>query len=1454
LRARINRRDILVALVLFILPLLLFGPVTLGSRTLLPLDNLFVGEPWASFADELGVSRPHNALLSDLILENYVWKRFIVQNVQARSIPLWDPYILAGHPFLANGQHSALYPLSLLFYVMPLAKAYGWFTVLQFWLAGLFTYIFLRVLGANRAGSLIAGITYQLSGFFVVSVVFTMIIAAAVWLPLVLAMIEIVIRKQEQKGPVAYSPIPYIVLGAFVLGIQILAGHVEITYYVLLVSAFYALCRLTVLQRRQRVWGPTLRMGGWLLVMVLLGLGLGAIQFIPLYEVASRNFRVGSVTYADVAGWALPYRRIISFLIPDFFGNPSHHTYFDLITRRWLPVGLNAYGQTNPLCPYCTGWDIKTSVEASAYVGILPLLLSVIAVWAAAADVIADKRMRRQRGHRLSREPASHEATQQDATDIQFLAQAGSPEPASNAQELSPSSDHPRSHPLPQVWIFALLTVISLLFAFGTPLYALLYYGLPFWNQLHSPFRWVYPFTLSIAVLAGLGATYLSRYVSPRDRSDAEAKRASASRFSLYKFSLTIGWIAFWGGLAGLIVMIAMLVFPAPFIRIAQMVVDRSELAQHAFADGRQFLGYQWPNFFKFFLFVMASGVVLRISRCPIYLPRRLGGVAVWKPLAVVVVALDLLVAGYGFNPAADASLLDFRPPVVDWLLERQAEDPHFRITSFNAPGEPRTFIANTGMYWNLEDVRGYDSIIPAQYAHYMNLIQEQGDLLYNRVAPIYAPGYHALDSALLDLLGVRYVLTTQEIPNQNYRLVYDDEIRVYENLDVLPRAFVVPCAEEVPPEEMDYALRSLNPRHKVLLEQAQPETTGEPPATCNLLSATITSYTPNEVFVQASLDEPGWLVLADSYFPGWKAYGQISNGKYQVSNQPSATSDQPPETELTIYRANGNFRAVYLEPGDWIIRFKYTPMSFKLGLYVSFLAVVISLLLLGWWAWGRIYRESVADSPVKRIAKNSLAPMTLALTNRLIDFAFAMLMLRILAPEGAGRYQFAVVFIGYMEILTRFGLGTLLTREVARDHAQGNKYLSNVSTLRVLLWLASLPLMGIVLWLYAVFGGLALETVIAVGIFAIGLFFSNISDALTALFYAYEKAEYPAAISAVTTVTRVSLGALVLLLGAGVIGLAAVSVVANITAVTVLGYLLLSKILRPHYDSEPGSWRGMLDESLPLMINHLLQTLFFRIDILILQPTWGDRAVGLYGAAYKYIDGINIIPSYFTLAIFPLMSRYAQTARDSLARAYILSLRLLLMIALPLAVGTPFIARDLILILGGRQYLPDSMIALQLLIWFLPFSFVNQITHYVLIAVDQQRFLTKAFIIGVTFNVVANLILIPRYGFRAAAITTIFSEWALLIPFYYAVRKHLCHVPWVSVTWRPALASAMMGAVLWLVRDAHALILVGVAGVVYLVALVLVGGFSQPDMALVWGLIPMDRLRARLRPGAAGQ
>jgi O-antigen/teichoic acid export membrane protein len=250
----------------------------------------------------------------------------------------------------------------------------------------------------------------------------------------------------------------------------------------------------------------------------------------------------------------------------------------------------------------------------------------------------------------------------------------------------------------------------------------------------------------------------------------------------------------------------------------------------------------------------------------------------------------------------------------------------------------------------------------------------------------------------------------------------------------------------------------------------------------------------------------------------------------------------------------------------------------------------------------------------------------------------------------------------------------------------------------------------------------------------------------------------------------------------------------------------------------------------------------FWRIDLWILKPLAGAAAVGIYSAAVKYLDGINVIPSYFTLAIFPLMSRYAKDSRDSLVRAYQLAIRLLVMVALPIAIVVTVLATPLIRILGGSAFLPDSAIALRILIWSIPVGFVNSVTQYVLIAVGQQRFLTRAFIIGVAFNLVANLIFIPQYGYQAAAVVTILSEFSLLFPFYYAVRRHVAPLPWVDLLWRQVVAAAVMAAVSLALMSRSEWLAATLGVVVYLIMLVILGTFRNADMARIWQAMPFGR------------
>ena len=118
-----------------------------------------------------------------------------------------------------------------------------------------------------------------------------------------------------------------------------------------------------------------------------------------------------------------------------------------------------------------------------------------------------------------------------------------------------------------------------------------------------------------------------------------------------------------------------------------------------------------------------------------------------------------------------------------------------------------------------------------------------------------------------------------------------------------------------------------------------------------------------------------------------------------------------------------------------------------------------------------------------------------------------------------------------------------------------------------------------------------------------------------------------------------------------------------------------------------------MFRESGPLMINHLLATVFWRISQFVLRGATNPAALGIFSAGVKWLDGLNVIPGYFTLAIFPLMSRYAKPARihwSGVSPGAATPVH----VALPIAIFFTFAATPLIQLLGGAAYLPDSATA----------------------------------------------------------------------------------------------------------------------------------------------------------------
>ncbi len=1390
--------DGLIVAGLLLLPLLFFAPVTLGDRTLIPADNLYQYEPWRSARETVGVPEiPHNALLSDLVLQNYQWKTFLRRTLSEGVIPLWQPNQFAGTPFLAAGQHGALYPFSILYYVLPLPRAYGWFTVSQLWLAGALMYAFARGLRLSRAAGAVAGVAYQFSAFFIVSAVFPMMISGAAWLPLLLLMIEFVIEQRPLRGD-RPATVPWIALGALALMMNIFAGHVEITYYTLIVMAFYAAARLLGLWWGDRAaWRRLLRPAGALLLMVALGIGLGAAQFLPLYELGTRNFREAAASFEQVRGYAFPARHVLKFLMPNAYGNPAQHSYRDVFT--WEMV---AQDWQRP-CAECangfarvtdTDFGIKNYVEGGAYVGILTLVLAAVGLLA--------------HGHATA----------------QGNAGAG------------------RGR-TPQRLILGALALVSLTFAFGLPTYALLYYAFPNINQLHTPFRWVWPFTFCTAALAGFGVDAL--------------QQATAERLRWVKW-LGGGLIALGAAIVG-----GLLLSRAAYDTVAPLVerlYTGLAKADQAFPDARAFYSYEFWNVLWLGVFVGAAGVVVWLSSSKARLPRQLGGAPLGGALAVSVVALDLMIAGWGFNPSADPAWLDYTPDAIRWLQERQAEEGPFRYTTINFGENP--LHANSTWRYDLHDARGYDSMIPRQYAQYMALIAPQGGLLHNRIDPIAWDNVEALASPLLDLLNVRYMVTDWLVADAEalgLREVYTDAaVRIYENIDALPRAYLLPYYDlteplcGAAPDDFATIVRSpdfvADPRRVVIQDFSGADSCDlvyhwpTPAHEADPVPAKIVSYGAIEVIVEAEVSAESWLVLADSYYPGWKAFIR-PQGSGEVQEQ-----------ETPLYLVNGNFRGVRLSPGVWTVRFRYSPPSFQVGAFLSFLSGMLIIFMLMLWLWRRVYRaEDEADS-ARRIAKNSLAPIVLNLFNRAIDFAFAFVMLRILGPANAGIYYYAIVIFGWFDILTNFGLNTLLTREVARDRSAAARYLFNSTALRLALSALGVPLLLGFLAVRQATVSPALEgqAIAAIVLLYLGLLPNSISTGLTALFYAFEKAEYPAAITTVSTIVKVTLGLGTLLLGWGVVGLAGGAVITNLVTLTVLGWLarpLAGGVFAERLDRP--LLRQMVGESWPLMINHLLATVFFKIDIVLMEAINGNTVVGQYSTAYKWLDALNIIPAFLTMALLPVMARQAHEDRPALRRNYALAVKLLVIVALPVAVITTFIAAPLIRVLGGAEYLPAGGIALQIMIWSIPIGWINSVTNYVIVALDRQRTLMFAFAAGVIFNVITNLLLLPAYSYRAAAAITILSEGVLFVAFYQIIRQELGAMGWHRALWRPALAAGVVLVVtgaLWQVAPLLALI---ISPLVYGMALLALRPFGTDEWARIAPLLP-GRVRRWLRWSAA--
>ena len=883
---------------------------------------------------------------------------------------IWNPDIYAGFPLLAEGQAGALYPVSwlTLTWLSPLA-ALSADLIISHWLAAVATHWYARLVGLRPDAAFSAALVFAFGGFSMGQIGHVNILRSIAWLPIILALLELAAQRANWR---------YTLLAGLAWGVQWLAGQPQIAFMTLLFVAFYIAFRPVgtgkgLPGRSGRLIRPALTGG----LFVAAGLALAAVYLLPLSELSALSVRPGGrLTYAEATSLSLPLRSLLTAVLPFFYGAPGTFwglgDFTEMAFYAGLPVlalGITALVKSGQrrlamLFTAAAGFALLLALGGNTplyrWLYALPGFGSfrVPARWVFLMDfclaLLAGLGLQALPRHRrwarrlaiacaglgallLASPRLLHGwlANPEGGADLQrvlsaWLARAGDLDPVGQGQRmyaglLRGTDLRDMYVVLPSVllclcagWLWLLDRGVSrrLWSWLGVGLVAVdLWFFAAHTQQLFlldTATHTVPPTRPALGQVAGqpLSRAYVLLSARPWDAASDSALTYGASDLGGYS-SLELGRHdrylrsfftndAFDRALD--LASVDTIVDPAQ--KLPAMVWQYEDVAftlHHAMlklAPGGQTATGR---------FVLPDAPVLHLGLVTCL--EDAAGIADGVPVVrLTLTGADgqqyayLLRAGADtadrlHDVAAQAASMQHRsaPVAYSWGWPDGRSSGHFYYSQVALPS-PMTvarleleYLAPEGQFWLL------------------GLSLAGGPGTVTRLSPYMREGYDGV-----------------------YR---DPSDAVYENENALPRAYAVHAVKKVAGE--DAALAALQapgfvPGAGVVLEDPEaPQPTGHGPS-----SVTIERYAPMQVDLRARMAGDGYVVLNDTYYPGWQA---------SVDGRPAR-----------VYQANYLFRAVYVPGGEHRISFSYRPRLLWLGAGISLATLLVSLLLLVWVRRGR--------------------------------------------------------------------------------------------------------------------------------------------------------------------------------------------------------------------------------------------------------------------------------------------------------------------------------------------------------------------------------------------------------------------------------------------------------------------------------------------------------------------
>jgi hypothetical protein len=905
----------------------------------------------------------------DVFTYFYPYKAYAAEVISHGALPLWNPFLFMGAPFLANIQTATLYPLNIPLYWLPAPKMVSYSIVFHVFLGGVFVYLLTRrVLGLGPWGAFVAAITFALGGFLGAQVEHVNQLSVLIWLPLLFWLFYL---SYSGRGFL------YPLLTGVVVGVQFLGGHAQASYINLVALGCYALYLslnrgadgLRLEWRSRDTVRRVLRALGLFAVVALIGGGLAALQLLPTYELSSFSIRSGGLSYREAVSFSLRPGILPLSLLPSFQDSPfsEYVAYVGVIPLLVALVGIWRRGR-------------KQQAPFFIALSILGLLLAL-----GVYNPLYFALYRLVPGFKLFRAPARWLYLY--ALGMAVLAGLGSEELAHFAVLEGEKLVFLRSrkHLILVALILFLLIVAFLVWDLPSPMVIVAWLsltaigGMVVWFGLRRQ-RGVRYLSLLVSLVV-LELFVASRYLAYNDATAPEAFSSvrpavahlltdegvyrflsfsdgsfdpgdlrdiqhilgdQLSEDSIYDYvvvtkeketitpnlSLLYGLQSIDGYDGGVLPL-------GRYVDLQRLVLPEEEISPDGRLQGR--------------ITEIPRGWVLNLLNVKYILTDK-----------VYDVWVDGVFYDLGHRALLDAEnqsqlILNDLPTfpstglgVVSYLMgggDLEQGSPVAEIT-IDDEGCSYSFLLRAGEdtaegEYETESRRHQPARVVGHWRgnpagnDYHTLLEWQEAIHPQEIQVRYLANEGQLRLRGMTLVDQRtdthqtLIVSTEG----RYRLVHSGDVKIYENLDVLPRAFVAHQARVIQGDEAIIATmqeESFEPDRTVILSTEGPATTSNREGGED--QVTILSYDPERVTLEADLESSGYLVLTDAYYPGWKAW---------VDGQPAEIS-----------RADYYFRAVYLLPGEHVVEFIYDPASFRVGLMVSLVGVFF---VVGALAWDRL-------------------------------------------------------------------------------------------------------------------------------------------------------------------------------------------------------------------------------------------------------------------------------------------------------------------------------------------------------------------------------------------------------------------------------------------------------------------------------------------------------------------